>query len=212
VSVANRPLHFAARLVAAWAVASVAHAQDALPPTTAEMKPTAADEAVLRERNREALHPGDPLRLSGREENGNDLRSRTPALAHTDREIVYVDEDEAYRRKLAMYEEGARFTVALPRAPDAANARPTDAPTAIPARARRTAAAPAPAPDATLWPLWVGMGALALALAFRALSPRIAARLAERDALDRRRLQLAALTPAPTNTPVPEASRERSQA
>lgn len=70
-------------------------------------------EAVLRERDRELMHPGDPLTVVGVEQQGNDIRTRTPALARSDRYTACVDVDEHYHRTLAMYESGASFQSAL---------------------------------------------------------------------------------------------------
>ena len=86
-----------------------------------------SDARVLEERSREALHPaGDPLDLVGREERDNGFRARVPVLAAAEARIAFVDEEATYRRRRAMYEEGAVFT-------------------APPRRAERTASASAPA-------------------------------------------------------------------
>ncbi len=73
----------------------------------------ASQQGVLKERDRGLMHPGDPLKLIGIEQQGNDIRSRTPALARSDRFNASVDADENYRRTLAMYESGASFQTAL---------------------------------------------------------------------------------------------------
>lgn len=88
---------------------------------TANAQVTASDQAVLNERNRERMHPGDPLNLVGVEQQGNDVRSRTPALARSDRVAACVDADENYQRTLAMYETGATFHMALRAAPGLAS-------------------------------------------------------------------------------------------
>jgi hypothetical protein len=74
--------------------------------------------ALLRERNRETMNPAEnPLVVVGREQCGNDLRARTPALQQTDGTLItLVDTEEAYRRALALYEERASFHSPLPAA------------------------------------------------------------------------------------------------
>jgi hypothetical protein len=64
---------------------------------------------VLAGRNRSRMHPGDPLVIVGEEQGDNDLRSKTPVLAQSDRAVSYVNQDENRRRTLAMYESGATF-------------------------------------------------------------------------------------------------------
>lgn len=67
-------------------------------------------ERLLAERERGAMHPSsEPTRLVGREQDGNDLRSKTPALINSDRLQHAVDPEELRQRTLAMYEEGATF-------------------------------------------------------------------------------------------------------
>jgi hypothetical protein len=73
--------------------------------------------AVLFSRDRELMHPGDPLVVVGLEQEGNDFRDRAPALRKSEREPLLVDEDENYRRRLAMYEEGSSFRSPLALAP-----------------------------------------------------------------------------------------------
>lgn len=71
-------------------------------------------ERLLAERERGAMHPSsEPTRLVGREQDGNDLRSKTPALINSDRLQHAVDPDELRQRTLAMYEEGASFHLPL---------------------------------------------------------------------------------------------------
>jgi hypothetical protein len=74
----------------------------------------AEDEHVLSGRNRSSMHPGDPLSVVGREQSGNEVRSKTPALAKSDRVAALVDTEENYRRTLAMYESHAIFHTPLP--------------------------------------------------------------------------------------------------
>ncbi|MCC6405547.1 MAG: hypothetical protein IT453_00175 [Planctomycetes bacterium] len=176
-----------------------------LPPTTAERGAKPADVVLLRERNRESLHPGDPLRIVGREQDSNDLRSRTPALAKTDAAIVYVDQDEAYRRKLAMYADRARFTETLPASPDGAPEGEEGAPAAARTPQRRAAPAPTLEPTRSWAPLWLGAAALGLAVLFRVLSPRLAARIEAREQAAR---ELAARERLASTPPEPEPQAE----
>ena len=85
----------------------------------------------LRENLRDEIHPdAQPLYLRGLELDGNDLRSRTPALAKHDGHATFVDEEELYLRALEIYGGGARFDSALP----------------VRGRGERSAAAVAPEP------------------------------------------------------------------
>jgi len=136
---------------AAWLILSAA-------PVAAFQDPVegiedSAGQAILRENDRSMLHPGDPLFLVGLEQGDNDLRSRTPALAKSNRAPRQVDPDDAYRRALAMYEDGARFHEA-----------PLSAPAPPRGRAARRAARPRSAGDFTAegagrhWPWMLGVG------------------------------------------------------
>ncbi|MCE9594730.1 MAG: hypothetical protein K8S98_11105 [Planctomycetes bacterium] len=165
-----------AALLAVFVLAASAAAQDApttqeLPPTTAQRRPSSHDESVLRERNRERLHPGDPLALGGSAGTANDAHDDSPA---SDRVIAYVDQTEAYRRKLAMYEEHAHFTSPVTR--DYAAERKAD-PAAAPA-VRAVKPAEVAVPTKSWAPLWFGLGAILCALIVRRVSPRIDARAA----------------------------------
>jgi len=93
--------------------------------------------AVLFSRDRELMHPGDPLLVVGLEQGDNSFRDRAPALFASDRAPLQVDPEENYRRRLSMYEEAASFRVALPPAdPVARHARERSA------AARRGSGAP----------------------------------------------------------------------
>ncbi|MBL8859245.1 MAG: hypothetical protein JNL28_12110 [Planctomycetes bacterium] len=59
------------------------------------------------------MHPGSPLTIVGVEQGDNDIRSRTPALMNSDFKPASVNLDDAYQRKLQMYETGARFGAPL---------------------------------------------------------------------------------------------------
>ena len=50
-----------------------------------------------------------PFGLSGLDQSDRGFRARTPALQKSDRAVALIDADENYRRRLAMYEEGATF-------------------------------------------------------------------------------------------------------
>ena len=92
---------------------------------------------TLRERNREALHPGEPLTIIGLEQGDNDLRSRTPALAGGEQVARRVDPVDDYARKLAMYDDGAVFHAPARSASSARESTPDG-----PAPAVRAKAAP----------------------------------------------------------------------
>jgi hypothetical protein len=89
------------------AASATARAQDA------QSSDSASTQAVLKERNRELMHPGEPLTLSGAEQRGKELRARTPALTRSDRRSECVDAEEQYHRTLAMFESDASFPTAL---------------------------------------------------------------------------------------------------
>jgi hypothetical protein len=65
---------------------------------------------VLREHDRIRHPDGEPMRFVGNEQEGNDLRSPTPALANSDRAPALYDEDELRDRTLALYDDNATFT------------------------------------------------------------------------------------------------------
>ncbi len=92
--------HEPARDVLASDVSAQAKGQD---------KETALALQVLRERNRETLHPGDPLTIVGLEQGDNEFRSGTPALVNGAHAVALMDPEDAYNRALAMYEGGAVF-------------------------------------------------------------------------------------------------------
>lgn len=120
----------------------------------------------LRERNREGMHPGIPLDIVGLEQGDNDFRSRTPALAKSDKRTAQVDPEENYRRRLAAYSLGGAFNKPLhnalvtPSDPARNPVRNNGAPTPDP---RATAPQPQPASDALR--LVLGSAALFIGLA-----------------------------------------------
>ena len=68
------------------------------------------DDSMLRGRDREAMHPGDPFEIVGLEQGDNSFRHRTPALMRADTTPTLVDPNELYERRMAMYEDGRKFT------------------------------------------------------------------------------------------------------
>lgn len=101
---------------------------DSSAPTPAELARSAQG---LRDTLRDEIHPDEqPLYLRGLELDGNDLRSRTPALAKNDARATFVDEEELYLRALEIHGEGVRFDSAPP----------------VRGRSERSAAAVAPEP------------------------------------------------------------------
>jgi hypothetical protein len=119
---------------ACWAVLCAAPARAQEPPASApeaklqpvetpevqEPMPESRDLQDVEElgaRFRSKIHPGDPLHIVGNDAEGNELRARTPALAHGTHEPAQVDTDANYQRALAMYGEGTVFHTPLPRAP-----------------------------------------------------------------------------------------------
>lgn len=97
------------------------HAQgEVSQPGVAADSPTtdqAGERARVRERDRSAMHPGDPLVLVGVEQGGNDLRSKTPALASVERNMRNVDAEELRTEKLELYAGSDRSlpTITIPR-------------------------------------------------------------------------------------------------
>jgi len=78
-------------------------------------EPSAEELEPLREHYRPALHPGDPLRLVGLEQDGNELRAKTPLLARGELEPLQVDIEASYQRALGLY-GGTLYHVPLPAA------------------------------------------------------------------------------------------------
>jgi len=112
-----------------------------------------ADIEILRQRYRPALHPGDPLRIVGNEQDGNQLRARTPLLARGEHTPLQVDIEASYQRALAMYGDGAVYHTQLP---------PANKAEPVPRALRPRVAAPEPAPrlrgpEATPWSVLAGL-------------------------------------------------------
>ncbi|MBK7642579.1 MAG: hypothetical protein IPJ19_05940 [Planctomycetes bacterium] len=122
--------------------------------------PDSNDTSKLPERTRPAMHPGEPLTISGLEEKGNELRARTPGLARGEHEPLQVDPDASYRRALAMYGDGAQFHSPLPLPGAQAAPEPVLAPEPAPAPVASEPAQPAvqqPDPDAKRWSVFAGL-------------------------------------------------------
>lgn len=58
---------------------------------------------LLREHYRPALHPADPLRIVGLEQDGKGPRARMPLLARGEHEPQQVDAEASYQRALGLY-------------------------------------------------------------------------------------------------------------
>lgn len=76
---------------------------------TAQQSLSENDIRTVGDRNRERMHPGQPLHVVGSEQEDNSFRERTPSLMKAEKVAVLVDPDENYRRRLAMYDTGQRF-------------------------------------------------------------------------------------------------------
>jgi hypothetical protein len=59
--------------------------------------------ALLKQRSRSTMHPGDPFVLVGVEQGGNDLRSRSPALKNGVLAPQQIDAEELRQKKLGLY-------------------------------------------------------------------------------------------------------------
>ncbi len=122
--------------------------------------PQPADIEALRQHYRPALHPGDPLRIVGNEQDGNQLRENTPLLGRGEHASLQVDIEASYQRALAMYGDGASFHSPLPTAEKAE-------PAARPRPPRETAPEVAPkvrGPEATPWSVLAGVSVSVLLL------------------------------------------------
>ncbi|MEZ6003716.1 MAG: hypothetical protein R3F33_05980 [Planctomycetota bacterium] len=81
----------------------------AVPGLAGQQEESALDTQSLRTRDREVLHPGNPLVVSGVEQGDNNFRTVTPALVKADTTIETIDREELRARKLAMYQGNQRF-------------------------------------------------------------------------------------------------------
>lgn len=122
---------------------------------------------LLDSRDRELLHPGQPLIVVGNEEGDNEFRHGTPLLEGALASRGTFDAAEARDRRLAMYEGGTRFSSPLRRSsagalgPDSA-CPPTNS---SPGSEQPSSAAQEPAPGTTKtsFLLWL-LGCLSLAV------------------------------------------------
>lgn len=118
------PLAFALALALGASSGAQEPALDSVEESQLDRVPSPANPgAVLFSRDRELMHPGDPLLVVGLEQDGNSFRDRAPALFASDRTPLQVDAEVNYRRRLSMYQEAASFRVALPPADPAWAAR-----------------------------------------------------------------------------------------
>ncbi len=111
---------------------------------------------LLQARNRNLMHPGDPLTIVGVDQGDNDMRKRTPALANSNKVVTQVDQSEAYDRALAMYANGATFKTPIAPVVDESEPHKHHSP-------RPAAPASEPQKSARQWPWLV---ALAISIAF----------------------------------------------
>ena len=83
-------------------------------PASAQERDLTVEEsqAIVNQRLREEIHPGDPLNVVGLEQGDNNFRAATPALENNDGMVALVDRDELRRRRLALY-AGATITQPL---------------------------------------------------------------------------------------------------
>lgn len=151
----------------------LAHPSAAQAPA-AGAKELQGNQELLRARNRVTMNPAeDPLVVVGLEQGGNDLRSRTPALARTDGTATLVDTEAAYKRALALYEERAIFDRPLALAAPARPARPARSAAKV-GSAGSAGASPTLVPDNRWWTAVTSVVLGVLAVAY--LSKRARAR------------------------------------
>lgn len=88
------------------------------PAPDAEPRISAEQEQLAGSRDRGFMHPElDPVKSIGNELLGNDFRSRTPRLGSNTEAPVLIDQDQAYLRRMAMFEQRATFSSSIPAAP-----------------------------------------------------------------------------------------------
>jgi hypothetical protein len=157
-------VRLAPTLFAACALASALHAQEPAADAPVE-KPheyvSKDQHAVLAERERERMHPGEALNLVGIDEGAPEFRAKTPSLERNSGSVAFVDPDALREQRLAMYEAGHVSTRPLPRLAEG-DARRAEAPKRKPA--------PAVEPEAPARPwymnklLWLGACAAGVVL------------------------------------------------
>lgn len=153
-----------ALVVAVAGITQVGHAQGAVPAEILEAKPTVQDQVLLRGRNRATLHPSEPLKIEGREQGENDMRSGTSALQRGKTATGGVSRDDNYRRAIAMVESRAMFTAPPIRASLGAEGSDVEVERHPRSPARTGIAAKGPAPASSNMP-WALGGVVAAALA-----------------------------------------------
>jgi hypothetical protein len=150
-------------VIAACALGT-ARAQDDSRDPVEHPRTSTHDKEILDSRNREHMHPNDPLRISGLQQGTRDHLANTPALENNDHKTTAVAQDELYRRTLAIYTNHASFNAPLP-----VDFAATQEVNGTPKRhTPRVATAPDAAPS-RVWPWAVGAG-IATAIAVWSLS------------------------------------------
>ena len=110
---------------------------------------------LLSRRDREAIHPGEPLKVVGLGQEENDFRSGLHAAAQGNFVPVAVNEEESYARQLAMFESPQlKFSQGLERSYLPRDTRGGAAP---PPRLRKERGAGAGSDDEPASTAWIGM-------------------------------------------------------
>ncbi len=65
---------------------------------------------IIQARQRDLIHPGEPLDISGVFEGGNRLTKSLGGLDRSEFRPVIIDEEEAYQRQLALLTPAKRYT------------------------------------------------------------------------------------------------------
>ncbi|MCY2959635.1 MAG: hypothetical protein NTY35_05655 [Planctomycetota bacterium] len=153
-------------VLAAMASLSVmASAQGTDPASQPEAKPTVQEQMLLRGRNRAVLHPSDPLKVGGREQEGNEMRAGTTALQQGKTATAGVKGDDTYARAIAMVDGRAVYSRPPRRESLTASSTSRSAPEKASGASHGTSAGEdSPRPSSNMpWALG-GLGAAALAL------------------------------------------------
>ncbi len=75
------------------------------------------DSSKLAKTDRVQLHPGEALKIRGIAMGANDFLASTPALRSEPTAVELVAAEEAHARRIAMYNDGARFDSAPSQGP-----------------------------------------------------------------------------------------------